>query len=318
MTTVFHILPDWEESALHDVLTEAFSTPWTPRQLAIMSSTEGAETVSEAVERVRRANLSMLQDDDSCSTSNEGEAAVAGSSDDSVTQRHASSIRVAIPVTAIAPPPASPRPVRRSSSGNPHSPPIIDTTVYDAAARKHSNGVASPSCSGNLLDLVPCRLSGASRSSQDAGAGCIGAPQLAMGAGSVSAGDMPDMLGHEVPIQHARDKYPSISRGSSAVSNLLAAGPAAAAAIAAAIMPAPASGDPGLGDPSQQWRCEEESMSYLDASWDPFGGWSGSTPHQTAVPSNNHTGSSTVHHPITGALQTALEEDEVINSVLVV
>lgn len=49
-------VPNWEESVLQDVLTEAFSQPWSTRQLGILCSLEGVETVSEAMERVRRNN----------------------------------------------------------------------------------------------------------------------------------------------------------------------------------------------------------------------------------------------------------------------
>lgn len=34
------------------MLNTAFTKPWTPRQLSILSTTEGAETVAQAMDRV--------------------------------------------------------------------------------------------------------------------------------------------------------------------------------------------------------------------------------------------------------------------------
>lgn len=42
----------WDEHSMNDILLEAFSRPWTPRQLSILNSTDGSETVSQAMERV--------------------------------------------------------------------------------------------------------------------------------------------------------------------------------------------------------------------------------------------------------------------------
>lgn len=48
-------LAAWDEESLHEVLSDAFSKPWGPRQLSVLASSEGVETVAQAVERV--ANL---------------------------------------------------------------------------------------------------------------------------------------------------------------------------------------------------------------------------------------------------------------------
>ncbi|MEW5300973.1 MAG: hypothetical protein WDW38_005115 [Sanguina aurantia] len=49
-------VPAWDEASLHAVLTSAFSKPWTPRQLRILHSTEGVETVAQAMGRVAGKN----------------------------------------------------------------------------------------------------------------------------------------------------------------------------------------------------------------------------------------------------------------------
>ncbi|KAF8055394.1 Tbc1d4 [Scenedesmus sp. PABB004] len=72
-------LPAWEEPALHDVLTEAFRAPWTPQQLALLGSTEGAESVAEALERVQRANLAAAGGGGAGGGSAGGGAAAEGS-----------------------------------------------------------------------------------------------------------------------------------------------------------------------------------------------------------------------------------------------
>jgi hypothetical protein len=47
-------LPAMGEEALHDALTDAFCRPWEARQRRLLASTEGSETVAQAVERVSR------------------------------------------------------------------------------------------------------------------------------------------------------------------------------------------------------------------------------------------------------------------------
>lgn len=44
------------KAALHDLLTSAFANPWSAAQLAVLGSVDGAESVAEAMERVRAAN----------------------------------------------------------------------------------------------------------------------------------------------------------------------------------------------------------------------------------------------------------------------
>eukprot|EP00197_Chlamydomonas_leiostraca_P012793 CAMPEP_0202859570 /NCGR_PEP_ID=MMETSP1391-20130828/1623_1 /ASSEMBLY_ACC=CAM_ASM_000867 /TAXON_ID=1034604 /ORGANISM="Chlamydomonas leiostraca, Strain SAG 11-49" /LENGTH=484 /DNA_ID=CAMNT_0049538615 /DNA_START=127 /DNA_END=1577 /DNA_ORIENTATION=+ len=45
-------VPAWDEETLHEVLGDAFSRPWGSRQLGVLASSEGAETVAQAMERV--------------------------------------------------------------------------------------------------------------------------------------------------------------------------------------------------------------------------------------------------------------------------
>jgi hypothetical protein len=59
-TTLPHPPPAWDEPSLHDILTEAFKQPWTPRQEAALASLEGAESVSEAQARIGRAQLAAV------------------------------------------------------------------------------------------------------------------------------------------------------------------------------------------------------------------------------------------------------------------
>ncbi|KAL4859571.1 TBC1 domain family member 1 [Chlorella vulgaris] len=47
-------VPLWSKLALHDLLTDALSTPWSPRQLRVLDQMNGAETVMEAVTRVNK------------------------------------------------------------------------------------------------------------------------------------------------------------------------------------------------------------------------------------------------------------------------
>ena len=49
-------LPGLGEERLHDALTDAFCRPWTERQRLLLASTEGAETVAQAVRRVASAS----------------------------------------------------------------------------------------------------------------------------------------------------------------------------------------------------------------------------------------------------------------------
>lgn len=58
---------DWEEPVLQDTLTDIFRTPWSPQQLQLLGSVEGAESVAEALARVHKANSQAAAGTDSVS-----------------------------------------------------------------------------------------------------------------------------------------------------------------------------------------------------------------------------------------------------------
>ena len=60
--------PCWRREVLQDIVTEALQAPWTPRQRAILTSEEGAESVIEAVARVDRLSEVPLKPIAVCSS----------------------------------------------------------------------------------------------------------------------------------------------------------------------------------------------------------------------------------------------------------
>eukprot|EP00198_Chlamydomonas_reinhardtii_P009264 XP_001698601.1 predicted protein [Chlamydomonas reinhardtii] len=83
----------WEDDELHAMLTAAFTKPWTSRQLSILRSTEDAETVAQAMDRV----MTAMSEQASC---------VPGDDDDGGDDGDLPADgRVAVTVPRIKPPP---------------------------------------------------------------------------------------------------------------------------------------------------------------------------------------------------------------------
>ncbi|GLI63726.1 hypothetical protein VaNZ11_006787 [Volvox africanus] len=167
-------VPAWEEPELHDLLAAAFTKPWTPRQLSILRSTEGAETVAQAMDRVMNMHeqLSAQTCEDEEGGEDGGSAGGGGGGDGEA--------RVGLTVPRLQPPPqpsssftASPAcgtPVNGGAHGtgshggaasvSPTAPAAGSAAAAAAAAAaadvKYSGGGATPS----ILDGVTSGGSG--------------------------------------------------------------------------------------------------------------------------------------------------------------
>ncbi|GIL90395.1 hypothetical protein Vretifemale_18049 [Volvox reticuliferus] len=163
-------VPAWDEPELHDLLTAAFTKPWTARQLSILRSTEGAETVAQAMDRVMNMHeqLSAQTCDDEEGGEDGGGAGGGGGGDGEA--------RVALTVPRLQPPPqpsssftASPAcstPVNggvhgTGSHGGAASLSPTAPAAGSAAAAAATAAAAGSKCSGggggppSILDSIP-------------------------------------------------------------------------------------------------------------------------------------------------------------------
>ncbi|KAG2449368.1 hypothetical protein HYH02_005521 [Chlamydomonas schloesseri] len=151
-------VPAWEDDELHAVLTAAFTKPWTSRQLSILRSTEDAETVAQAMDRVMTAMSEQASgvpgDDDE--GGDDGELPADG--------------RVAVTVPRIKPPP---QPNTTCSSSFAPSP-ACGTPIGGGPMGTGSMGGAGMLASTGGSPSMPIGISsGGSFRQQHAGAGSI-------------------------------------------------------------------------------------------------------------------------------------------------
>jgi hypothetical protein len=105
-------LPRLGEEALHDALTDAFCRPWTERQRRLLASTEGSETVAQAVRRVAAAAKEREEKGEGGGGEEEGAAAPdeQGAADADAAASSAERMMQALRVSPPPPPPRSSTP----------------------------------------------------------------------------------------------------------------------------------------------------------------------------------------------------------------
>ena len=72
-------VPRWPRVVLQELLTEALSQPWSPRQLRVLEQINGAETVIEAVQRVQSLQAATPTEEAECGEAQGGLSSATGS-----------------------------------------------------------------------------------------------------------------------------------------------------------------------------------------------------------------------------------------------
>ncbi|GBF88434.1 hypothetical protein Rsub_01146 [Raphidocelis subcapitata] len=292
LTFIKQGMPGWDEATLHDVLSEAFKKPWLPRQLALLATWEGAETVGEAAERIGRANEAAA----AAAAGEEGGGGGGGGGSGAGSPKQRLSDGGAPSPLPLLPPPCSPAAGLRSVGSASMR---AARSLSGAGAASAGDGAASSSSSALPSPLAPAPATPPAPAA--AAAGTAGAAAAAAGdwlGGWEPFGEAPpspspqpppaaaapEWLWHEERHQHHHQHQhqhhlPAHSHGPSGLGPSASA-PAIAGAAAAPAAPraaAAAAARPASVEPAAAGDCWGDFLS------SPHVGLSDSAPHPAAA-----------------------------------